>query len=115
MNIIKAKKWTDIPDNYTGIAESEYGYKIWLKNGKLHREDGPAEIWKKDKKQFESWHLNARFIWTTSWGECNLKNSIILSKEQHPNYPTVQIWKWIGWNGVREQIMIPGMESLFLE
>ena len=30
-----------VPENFTGIAENN-GHKIWYKNGKLHREDGPA-------------------------------------------------------------------------
>ncbi len=42
METLKLKLNEYIPDNYTGIIESEDGSKVWLKNGKKHREDGPA-------------------------------------------------------------------------
>ena len=32
----------EVPENFTGIAEYPSGLKQWYKNGKLHREDGPA-------------------------------------------------------------------------
>jgi len=44
MKTIKAKDSFDIPDNFTGIAKLP-GRKEWLKNGKLHRKNGPAVIW----------------------------------------------------------------------
>ena len=31
-----------IPDNFTGIIKNQYGEKLWYKDGKLHRDDGPA-------------------------------------------------------------------------
>jgi hypothetical protein len=31
-----------IPDNFTGIVEYQNGNKCWYKEGKYHREDGPA-------------------------------------------------------------------------
>ena len=31
-----------IPENFTGIAEFPNGEKHWFKEGKFHREDGPA-------------------------------------------------------------------------
>jgi len=31
-----------IPENFTGIVEWANGDKDWYRNGKLHREDGPA-------------------------------------------------------------------------
>ena len=43
MNIIKVQYGADIPDNFTGIVEYEDGdKKEWYKEGKYHREDGPA-------------------------------------------------------------------------
>lgn len=37
-----------IPNNYTGIAITKHGdmkRTAFYENGKLHRTDGPAEIW----------------------------------------------------------------------
>ena len=31
-----------IPDNFTGIIKHQNGTKEWFKEGKFHREDGPA-------------------------------------------------------------------------
>lgn len=42
MEIIKVTARDRIPDNFTGIVEYENRTKYWRKNGKLHREDGPA-------------------------------------------------------------------------
>jgi hypothetical protein len=42
MKIIKKSKKDSIPKNFTGIAEYPDGRKEWYKEGKLHREDGPA-------------------------------------------------------------------------
>jgi hypothetical protein len=48
MKTIKVKFGHDVPPNFTGLAIFEYGdgTKIWCKNGKWHREDGPAKEWK---------------------------------------------------------------------
>jgi hypothetical protein len=35
----------NIPKNFTGVAEYPNGTKHWYKEGKLHREDGPAVEW----------------------------------------------------------------------
>jgi len=42
MKIIKINDWSEVPVNFTGIAENILGDKEWYLNGKLHREDGPA-------------------------------------------------------------------------
>ncbi len=44
MNKIKVNDLSDIPKNFTGIAEFPSGEK-WYKEGKYHREDGPAIEW----------------------------------------------------------------------
>ncbi len=112
MNTIKVKHPGEIPDDYTGIAVWENGFKVWLKNGKPHREDGPAKIWSDRSK---SWYLNGMICWDSIWNQRNLRNKIILSKEQHPKYSTVQVWKYIDENGIREQVIIPGMEGFIIE
>ena len=111
MKTIKPKTWHDIPQGYTGIIEYENGDKSWYKNLNLHREDGPAWIYKNDYKQ---WYLNDMFIWDSA-EKLNLTDQIILSKILHPNYPTVQVWKILDKDKVWEQIVIPGMEEFIIE
>ena len=111
MNTIKLKSWNDIPSNYTGIVEYEDGSKEWYKNGRFHREDGPARIHKND---YKSWRLEGYYIWDSDH-KLGFTNQIILSKTQHPEYPTVQVWKILSKNKVYEQTIIPGMEELIIE
>ena len=111
MKPIKAKEWVDLSKDYTGGVEWENGDVFWYKNGKPHRKDGPAHI-KLDGHK--SWHLDGKYVWHSNRTPLDLTNKIILSKSQHPEYPTVQIWKILGPNGLREQIIIPGMEE-FIE
>ena len=111
MNIIKIKYSNEIPKDYTGIVEWESGNKSWYKNGRSHREDGPAYI-RKDGVIY--WDLDGRAIWD-SHAKLNLRNQIILSKSKHPKYPTVQVWKILGPNGLYEQVVIPGMEAGIIE
>ena len=59
--------------------------------------------------------LNNCLICSDNWNKVDLRSKIILSKDTHPEYPTVQVWKYIGQNGIREQIVIPGMEEYILE
>jgi len=42
MKTIKENSLEDIPKNFTGIIEWLDGSKDWFKEGKRHREDGPA-------------------------------------------------------------------------
>ncbi len=42
MNIIKVNRHSELPVDYTGIAEYPTGKKEWWFNRKLHRTDGPA-------------------------------------------------------------------------
>jgi len=42
MKIIKINYKNSIPNNFTGIAIFPDGRKCWYKEGKYHREDGPA-------------------------------------------------------------------------
>ena len=112
MKIIKLKSWNDIPKEYTGIVELTTAENyFWFKNGKVHREDGPAWISKNDYKE---WYLDGKGICNSSY-KFDLTNRIILSKAQHPLYPTVQVWKILNKSEVYEQIVIPGMEEFIKE
>ncbi len=112
MNTIKIKHWSEIPDDYTGIIEWSNGDNWWYKNGKFHREDGPAKIW---NNGYKSWYLDSRYIWTSNWDKFDLKNHIVLSKEQHPEYSGVQVWKYLNKNEIKERIIIPGMEEYIIQ
>ena len=111
MNTIKLETWNEILQNYTGIVEWENGDIGWFKNGKRHREDGPARIY---KNGYKSWWLDGKVICISN-GKLDLTNKIILSKSQHSLYPTVQIWKILNTDKVYEQVVIPGMEEFIIE
>ena len=50
------ESWDDIPDNFTGIFKFTFDDAIrFYKNGRLHREDGPAIIYSSGSK---FWYLN---------------------------------------------------------
>jgi hypothetical protein len=57
METIKVKSFSEIPWDFTGIAEYADGRKEWWLNGKLHREDGPARVCPDGTKQ---WLLNGK-------------------------------------------------------
>ena len=111
MTTIKVKTWAEVPQGYTGIVEFENGDKIWVKNRKDHREDGPSYV---RNDGYKEWWLDGKLIWS-SVEKLDLRNQIILSKTQHPNYPTVQVWKILDSEGIYEQIIIPGMEENITE
>jgi len=111
MKTIKLKDFEPIPRNYTGIIEYTDEDIFWCKNGKPHREDGPARIYKDGCKE---WWLDSQRI-HKSICKINLTNQIILSKTKHPLYLTVQVWKILDKDRVYEQIVIPGMEECIKE
>ena len=53
------------------------------------------------------------YIWHSKIEKFDLRNKIILSKEQHPEYPTCQVWNYVNEHGIKEQIIIPEMEEWF--
>jgi len=116
MPIIKINSYSEIPRDYTGIVEWENA-RFWFKEGVEHREDGPSYIENKigNRTYKEWWLLNGKEIWNSNYKKFDSTNKIILSKDPHPLYPTVQVQKYIDENGIQEQIIIPGMEPWFTE
>ncbi len=112
MNIIRVSLWREIPNNYTGIIEYGHGIKEWFRNRRLHREDGPAVI---QNDGYKEWWLDGVCVARFYEGQVIKTEKIIFSKEQHPKYPTVQVWKYIDKNGIQEQIIIPGIENHITE
>jgi len=57
MKIIEVDFWGEQPDNFTGIAIWRDGEaKVWLREGNLHRLDGPAIEWNNGEKSY--WIFN---------------------------------------------------------
>ena len=108
MKIIKINDSEEVPEGYTGIVEIENQETAWIKDGFEHREDGPARIY---KDGYKSWWLDGKIIWDID-NELDLTNKFILSKTQHPLYPTVQVWKILDSEGIYEFVVIPGMEEI---
>jgi hypothetical protein len=59
MKTIKIRDFSELPTDFTGIAEYSNGQKEWFLNGKLHREDGPAVEFHDTK----SWWLNDKHVY----------------------------------------------------
>ena len=133
MNIIKVQYGADIPDNFTGIVEYEDGdKKEWYKEGKYHREDGPAiehengskEWWFEDKihridgpaveysDETKGWWIDG-----IHYAERNLeyfcKNCIFLGKEKGKHG---LVWlKFLDEDEIEEFPIIPGMDISSLQ
>jgi len=55
MNILIIDSVIEIPENYTGIVGYKEGDKHWYREGKRHREDGPALEYSSGTK---FWYIN---------------------------------------------------------
>lgn len=119
MNKIKVNSSTEIPKNFTGIMEFPSGNKRWYKNGKSHREDGPAiehsdgekhwckngkwhredgpaiegangyKVWFLNEKEFYQIVLENYVILDYSKGEYNLMWYKLLNKDRIFEYPDI--------------------------
>jgi hypothetical protein len=58
MKTIKIKDSSEIPENFTGIVEFSSGTKCWFKDGKFHRENGPAREWADGTRY---WYKNGKW------------------------------------------------------
>ena len=113
MKTIKVKEWEEIPENYTGVVKWPSGLKFWFKEGKLHREDGPAAEgdhcrWLLENDElYCSCNLNNSFL--------DFKNKVVLSKETHELYPKIQKWKILSVDKIYEVLIFPGLEKYISE
>ena len=119
MKTIKVKKWKEIPENFTGIVEYPDGDKIWYKDGRRHRENGPAceyadgtkhwykegkchrevgpavefldgtKYWYLEGKQFLRINLNNYVILDYYQGNYNLTWYRLLDKDEVIEYPDI--------------------------
>ena len=108
MKVIKIKNWSEIPENFTGVAEWPNGTKCWYEEGKIHREDGPAiefedggKEWYKngerhrlDGPAYES--INGNKEWWFNGENYKNKipsNSIILDEYKDQRYQKITFYK----------------------
>jgi hypothetical protein len=97
MKTIKVKGSNEIPKNFTGIVIQQKKGKFWFKEGKYHREDGPAielingeKYWYKNglyhredgpavewRGEYKFWYLEGIYF-----NEINLNNHVILNHFQ---------------------------------
>ena len=79
MNTIEVNSFTEVPENFTGIVEhKEIKAKIWYKERKWHREDGPAFEYYNENK---GWWISGRPYNVTTL-ERYYKKYIFLGKEK---------------------------------
>jgi hypothetical protein len=66
LNILKIKYTSEIPENFTGVAEYTSESKAYYLNGKKHRVDGPAVEFVNGYKE---WFLNGIYYSQEEWFE----------------------------------------------
>jgi hypothetical protein len=122
MKIIKATYDHEIPKNFTGIIEYEGGEKYWYKNGKLHREDGPAidyldkeKLWYKEGERHREDGpaieypngVSYFYFEDKGYNEINLKDYVVLDHYKGKN--NFMWYKLLGEDKVIEYPDIPGL------
>ena len=127
MKTIKVNPGDSIPVNFTGIAEYPNGTKCWHKEGKLHREDGPAiefasgtKYWYKEGKYHrldgpaveysdgtKEWWIEDNFYGSEELS--NLINSSFFLGKERGRY-NLEWLKFLTEKGIKEFPIIPGME-----
>jgi hypothetical protein len=122
MKTIKENSLEDIPKNFTGIIEWLDGSKDWFKEGKRHREDGPAREclsgYKEWIKEGEFHRIDGPAIeYTDGSGEWYLdglyyhpiilKNYVVLGYDKGKY--GIMWYKLLGKNKIFEYPDIPGL------
>jgi hypothetical protein len=127
MKTIKVNTSRDIPKNFTGIVYLFNKDKQWVKDGRLHRLDGPAielingsKIWYiegkrhrvdgpayEDVRNNKGWWIEDR--WYTAFElKYFVDTSIYLGKEKGKH--DIEWLKFLHENEIKEFPIIPGME-----
>jgi hypothetical protein len=105
MKTIKVKNRNCIPSNFTGIAEYPNGRKEWYKEGKYHREDGPAVEYQDGTKY---WYLENN-LYTPRILLRLIEFSLYLGKER--GQYNLESLKFLTEEGIEELPIIPGMKE----
>jgi len=58
-------KYLSKNQSFSGVLIDEDGDKFWYRNGKLHREDGPALIVRRDNT--EHWYIKGKSVTEKEW------------------------------------------------
>ena len=128
MEVLKLKAGVAVSGNYTGIVEYEIGTKIWYKEGKYHRTDGPAieladgtKYWFKEGKfhrtdgpaivginGYKEWFVNGDLV---GYSVLNFLvfNSLYIGKEK--GIYDLYWLKFLTEGGIKEFPLIPGMRE----
>jgi hypothetical protein len=122
MKIIKVQVLDDIPDYFTGVAEWPDGTKRWFKDGKYHREDGPAVEYADGSKD---WYKNGNlhredgpaveypggkkywFLKDKQYCQINLNDNIVL--DHYKGEYTIMWYKLLDKDKVFDYPDIPGL------
>lgn len=127
MKTLKINRWMDISKDFTGTVEFPSGSILCIKNGKRHRDDGPAAILFDGRKEwwfegerhredgpavewesgYKEWHLEGIEIYHNIYPL--YETYLILDISPHPIYPLVKIHKILLKDKIEEKILIPGM------
>jgi hypothetical protein len=122
MKTIKVKRWKEIPENFTGIVEYPDGDKFWYKDGRRHRENGPAieytdgtKVWYKNGW----WHredgpakelpdgTKRWYLENERYSQIVLKDQIIL--DEYEGKYGIMWYKLLGEDKIFEYPDIPGL------
>jgi hypothetical protein len=128
MRTIKINYNEIIPNNFTGIVEYQSGDKLWYKEGKIHRENGPAwefpdgeKHWYKEDKLhrldgpaceypdgIKYWYIENKFYYPNKLSEL-INSSVYLGKEK--GQYNFEWLKFLTENGIEEFPIMPGMKE----
>lgn len=107
MKTIRVKSYLDIPINFTGVVEYLVnGTKYWHKEGKWHREDGPAIEYSNGNK---SWYIEGK----SYVEEIAIAGKFYLGKEKGKY--DLEWFRFLTEEGIEEYPNIPGIRYKFLE
>ena len=99
MKTIKATHVSETPKNFTGIVEFSSGTKCWFKDGKFHREDGPAIEYPNGVSYF--------YFEDKGYNEINLKDYVVL--DHYQGKYGIMRYKLLAEDGIIEYPDIPGL------
>ena len=122
MKTIRIRNYDNLPPSYTGIVQMPKS-KFWLKEGELHRENGPAKEWI-DGSNF--WYLNGLahridgpakewengivkewWVEGKEYKQINLKDYVVL--DYYKGDYDLMWYKILGKNKIFEYPDIPGL------
>lgn len=128
MKILSITDSKDIPKGFTGIAEYPNGDREWYKEGKLHREDGPAIEWANGEKEWykegkrhrtdghaiecrdgtKEWWVNG----VRYFKDNNITGKIFIGKKSKYG---IEWLRFLTDQGIEEYPIIPGFKQMLVQ